>query len=219
MDCSIHKKVLEAVSPFEHVIWDWNGTLIDDTQIAVDSVNVMLIENGLTPLDIPRYREYFGFPIRSYYEKVGFDLEKLDFTALCHRFVEEYNIKRSKSARLFRGIPEVLTDIKKTKTQSILSAAEQNHLHEMTDHYGIASFFHNRFGIEDYFARSKESRGHQLMQQVGITKEKTILIGDTDHDFEVACAMGVSCLLIADGHQSYDRLKNLGTTVISGRIS
>jgi len=219
MDCTIHKKVLEVVAPFEHVIWDWNGTLIDDTQIAVDAVNVLLEENGLRKLDIPRYRDFFGFPIRSYYEKVGFDLEKLDFGALCQRFVEEYNVKRSKSARLFRGIPEVLSDIQKNKTQSILSAAEQNHLHEMTDHYGITEHFHHRFGIEDYFARSKESRGHQLMNYVGIKKEKTILIGDTDHDFEVASAMGVHCLLIADGHQSYPRLKDLGTTVISGRIS
>lgn len=210
-----NQKILKHVESFDHIIWDWNGTLMNDLQIAVDSVNVMLTENFLSPVDVNTYKQVFGFPIKTYYEKVGFDLNKLSFEKLCDRFVEEYNHKRARTASLFHGIPELLSEIKKNKTQSILSAAEQNHLHEITDHFGLTDHFHHRFGINDFFASSKIDRGHQLIKHTGIESKKTILIGDTDHDFEVAEALGVNCLLISDGHQSEDRLLALTSNVVS----
>ncbi len=215
MSEAFNQKILNSVESFDHIIWDWNGTLMNDLQIAVDSLNVMLTENLLSSVDVKTYKKVFGFPIRDYYEKVGFDLQKLSFEKLCDRFVEEYNHKRARTANLFHGIPDLLAEIKKNKTQSILSAAEQNHLHEMTDHFGLTEYFHHRFGINDFFATSKIERGHQLMNHTGIHSEKTLLIGDTDHDFEVAEALGVSCLLVADGHQSEDRLRALTSNVVS----
>jgi phosphoglycolate phosphatase len=208
-------KILSYTEKFDHIIWDWNGTLMNDIEIAVDALNTMLIENNLKAINIPTYKEVFGFPIRKYYEKVGFDLEKISFEKLCDRFVQEYNHTRAKTADLFHGVPDLLSEIKKTKTQSILSAAEQNHLHEMTDHFNLSHHFHHRFGISDFFANSKTARGHELITHSGISADRTILIGDTDHDFEVADAMGVSCLLVADGHQSEHRLRALTDHVIT----
>lgn len=216
---AVNQKILEFVQPYEHVIWDWNGTLIDDTEIAVQAVNAMLSEHDIANISQEKYKQLFGFPIRDYYTKIGFDLNRLSFEKLCDRFVEEYNHKRSRTAKLFNGIHETLSEIKKQKTQSILSAAEQNHLFEMTDHYGISHHFHHRFGIEDFMATGKIHRGHDLIQHVNIPNHKTIMIGDTDHDFEVAQALGIQCLLIADGHQSEERLKKVAPNVISGRTS
>ncbi len=210
-----NQKILKHTENFDHVIWDWNGTLMNDVDIAVDSLNVMLAENNLPTKSVEKYKELFGFPIRSYYEKVGFDLQKLSFEKLCERFVEEYNHKRAKTANLYNGISDLLSEIKKIKTQSILSAAEQNHLHEMTDHFELTHHFHHRFGISDFYASSKIARGHELILHSGISAKQTILIGDTDHDFEVAQALGVSCLLISDGHQSEHRLRALTKNVIS----
>ena len=215
MYARFNQKILSHIQNYDHIIWDWNGTLMNDTEIAVEALNVMLAENNLNEVDTETYKKLFGFPIRSYYQKVGFDLEKLSFEKLCERFVDEYNHKRAKTASLFEGTSDLLLEIKKIKTQSILSAAEQNHLHEMTDFFGLQNHFHHRFGINDFYASSKIARGLELIQHSEIAAAKTILIGDTDHDFEVAQALGVSCLLIADGHQSIDRLLALTDQVIS----
>ncbi len=212
---TFNQKIISHTENFDHIIWDWNGTLMNDVDIAVDSLNVMLAENNLPTKSIDEYKELFGFPIRSYYEKVGFDLQKLSFEKLCERFIDEYNHKRAKTANLFDDISDLLSEIKKIKTQSILSAAEQNHLHEMTDHFELTNHFHHRFGINDFYASSKIARGHELISHSGISVKQTILIGDTDHDFEVAQALGVSCLLISDGHQSEHRLRALTANVIS----
>ncbi len=215
MPKTFNEKILNHAQNYDHIIWDWNGTLMNDVDIAVASLNVMLTENNLSAIDIPKYKELFGFPIRSYYEKVGFDLQKLSFEKLCERFVQEYNDTRAKTASLFYGIPDLLCELKKTKTQSILSAAEQNHLHEMTDHFKLTDHFHYRYGISDFYASSKIQRGHDLIMHSGIAANCSILIGDTDHDFEVAAALGVSCLLVADGHQSEHRLRALTENVIT----
>ena len=213
----MNQKIFDAVQSFKHIIWDWNGTLVDDVDVAIDAVNVLLSENNLETLDHQSYREVFGFPVRDYYEKLGFDFTKVPYERLCDRFIEEYNGKRANLARLFPGTSELLARVRQGRRQSILSAAAQWHLDEITTHFDIRHFFDHIFGIADHFASSKVARGHELMQASGVAAADTILIGDTDHDCEVASALGVECLLIADGHQTHERLTMFHANVISGR--
>jgi phosphoglycolate phosphatase len=215
----INLKIQDTIADFDHVIWDWNGTLVDDVDIAVESVNVLLTENGLPAVDVHTYRDVFGFPIRNYYQKLGFDFQKVSFEKLCERFIHEYNVQRATKAPLFHGVRELLFEIKKTKTQSILSAATQWHLNEITEHFDIHEAFHYRFGISDHFAAGKLERGRELIKISGIPVNKTILIGDTDHDYEVATDLGISCLLVADGHQPPHKLGQLTSSIVAGRRS
>jgi phosphoglycolate phosphatase len=216
---SINEEILKHIEKFRHVIWDWNGTLVDDLSVAVDSINTLLQENGLSTLTIEKYREVFGFPIPHYYEKVGFDFSKVSFEKLAERYVAEFNHKRAWQAPLFDGVTDVLRTIKSSKTQSILSAAAQWHLDEIIQHHKIEDFFHFRFGIDNHFATTKVHRGRELIKLSGVPAGETILIGDTDHDFEVAQELGISCLLLSDGHQSYRRLASLHDQVLQGRRS
>ena len=52
------------VAGYRHVIWDWNGTLVDDVAATLAAVNRMLSARGMPALDIVRYREVFDFPVR-----------------------------------------------------------------------------------------------------------------------------------------------------------
>lgn len=213
----MNQKILGAIERFKHVIWDWNGTLVDDVEIAVSAVNVLLTENGLNPLDTHSYRQAFGFPVRDYYLKLGFDFDKVPYEKLCDRFIEEYNHTRAKLAELFPGTHDLLTSTRASRKQSILSAAAQWHLDEIVEHFGIKHHFDHIFGIADHFATSKLQRGRELLEISGIDGSDTILIGDTDHDCEVARELGISCLLIADGHQHHERLQAVHGNVIAGR--
>ena len=61
---------------YKHIIWDYNGTILDDTQLVLDILNIMLEEKRLKTCTMDEYREVFDFPIIDYYINVGFDLEK-----------------------------------------------------------------------------------------------------------------------------------------------
>jgi len=69
------------MGPF-HIFWDWNGTLLDDTQASVNALNVLLARRGLPPVSLEDYRATFAFPVRPYYAKVGIRLEDEDWTRL-----------------------------------------------------------------------------------------------------------------------------------------
>ena len=52
------------------------------------------------------------------------------------------------------------------------------------------------------------------MKKTGLNAKEVLLIGDTDHDFEVAKALEVDCLLISHGHHCHSRLIQTGALVI-----
>lgn len=207
-------KLFDTLQDKAHIIWDWNGTLLNDVQHAIDTMNALLAPRGLPLLDVERYREHFGFPIRKYYEALGFDLEAESFPALCDTYVAAF-MEKVRDCPLATGSRELLQRIKQSgKTQSLLSATHQPHLHQMVDSFELTRYFDFIFGIEDKLAASKVRRGHELIALSGIPASKTILIGDTDHDLEVAQALNISLLLIPNGHQSATRLRRLHPNVI-----
>ena len=65
---------------YKHIIWDWNGTLLNDLTLCVDLLNVSLEKRKLPEMTEEKYRKKFLFPIKTFYESIGFDFSKEDFT-------------------------------------------------------------------------------------------------------------------------------------------
>lgn len=198
---------LEKLKTKKHIIWDWNGTILNDIQYAVKTISGLLQEHQLSPISIEKYRELFCFPIKSYYDKLGFTYEKVSFEQLCHQFVERFMTNISSCS----PFAEVLTVIKHLHqhghTQSVLSATDQENLNIMISHYELGQYFNNVYGLSDKLAASKIERGKELMKVSNIDPKQTIMIGDTLHDLEVGQGLGIDVALITHGHQSTDRLK------------
>ncbi|MGZ5279833.1 MAG: HAD family hydrolase [Pseudobdellovibrionaceae bacterium] len=201
------KELKSALSGKTHIIWDWNGTLLDDVDHAVQTANWLLKEHGLPFIDRQKYRECFGFPVLDYYKALGFDFERESFESLCHRFVD----------RFMNGIsdliiiPEMHALVKELHQerihQSVLSASDQVSLDRMVSHYELGDYFRFVFGIENRLAGSKIDRGVELIRNSNVPKSRTVIVGDTIHDLEVAQALGIDAVLISHGHQSADRLR------------
>lgn len=213
----VNSSILDFTKNYDNIIWDWNGTLIDDVDIAVACINKLLPKYGASPITAQRYREIFDFPIRKYYDQLGLDLKKYSFEEIRDQYVADYNAFVILNSSLFPEMENLIKEIKKTKNQYILSAVSQWHLDVITKHFNIDIFFNERFGVDNHYASSKLARGIELMKVAGIKKDKTLLIGDTLHDLEVAIELGINCLLLADGHQSYARLIKSAPHVLYGR--
>ena len=99
-------------------------------------------------------------------------------------------------------------------SHSILSAQHQNLLDDLVNYYQIVSHFTNIIGLNNHFASSKIENGKYLVKQLSINPKKIVMIGDTDHDFEVAMGMEVDCILISHGHQHKHRLEKTGAMIL-----
>lgn len=197
------------------VIWDWNGTLLDDLWLALEVANGMLARRALPTMDRDRYREIFDFPVEQYYRRAGFDFEHEPFSALAREFIDGYNARVGEC-----GLQPAAHDTLERFAgagvpQYVLSASRQSSLEEAISAAGIAEYFERLSGLSDHYAVSKRSAGAALVETIPVAAHRAVLVGDTVHDAEVAEAMGVPCVLIAAGHQSQQRLCRAGVPVFS----
>ena len=194
------------INNYKHVIWDWNGTLLNDVDFCCKIINRILVENNLPVLSLKKYREIFTFPVQNYYQAAGLDFTKTSFEIMGKDFIDEYESKKL-SCSLFDNAIDVLSGIQKQGIgQSVLSAYLHDNLVSILEHYKLTKYFDNIIGLDNIYAGSKTHLGLSLVEQLNIPKDQILFIGDTLHDAEVAEAMGVKSILIANGHQEKNKL-------------
>ena len=199
---------------YSHVLWDFNGTLLDDVNVCMESVNLLLSRRGLPILrSREEYQSHFRFPIEDYYAHVGFDFTKDPYPVLAHEWIAEYRA-REQTAPLCPGAEEALRYVKALGiTQVLFSATERKMLEEQAVGLGIRQYFDHIVGNDNIYAEGKIAQGKWWMER--IRPEKALLIGDTVHDAAAANAMGIDCILVAAGHQSRQTLEGTGYPVVA----
>lgn len=197
-------------------IWDYNGTIIDDTLISVEVENEMLEKRGLTAgYSIEQYRSMFTFPMEKYYRMIGYTFEDESFDDVAEEFNEIYQKKFSR-APLCEGVIEILEEMHSHHDRCvILSSCEDKALHEQCDILGVSKYFEEIMGIDNLLGGSKIAIAKDWMERTGIHPEDCIYFGDTTADQETAEAIGVkNIILVANGHQSYERLKEINANTV-----
>ncbi len=197
----------------KHIIWDWNGTLLNDVVLCKNIMNHLLAKNNLPLLSLEKYREIFTFPVSEYYRLAGLDFNKTSFEVLGKEFMDLYE-QRKYECTLFPGATDSLNYfMERGITQSILSAYHQNTLTEMVQHFNLEYYFEKLSGLDNIYAGGKTDIGKKLLSELPYDKHEIVLIGDTKHDKDVADALGIKAIIIADGHQDLKKLQNLGVPV------
>jgi phosphoglycolate phosphatase len=200
---------------YQHIIWDWNGTLFDDASLC-HSVMMDLFElRGLPPPPAALQETLFAHPIQAYYAALGVDFAVHPFNDLADCFFSEYG-KRVRHCMPRRSASDVLATLnERGKSQSVLSAIREDMLQYLVAHVEFSSFFTHLAGLSDHLGRSKVDRGRQHIDSLGIPCEAILLVGDTLHDAEVGHALGVDVALIYSGYQARKILVQSGVTTLS----
>lgn len=202
------------IEKYKHIIWDWNGTIFNDVELCVDLINKLLEPRGLKTVTLAEYKNVFTIPVRDYYAELGFDFSKESFEVVGKQWMDEYE-RRKFECGLHAGVVDVIKKINQLGMgQSILSAYTQHTLEKMVEHFDLTKYFSHLVGLDNIYAASKLHLGKDLMKRLGNGRGETLLIGDTLHDYEVATEIGADCVLIANGHQSKEKLKSSGVTVL-----
>ena len=201
----------------KHIIWDWNGTLLDDTQLCVEVLNGILAIREREPISIEDYRQHFRFPVIEFYNYLGFDTAADSFAAISREFIDAYEARWFSVCQLHEGATSILSAVRSYGGhQSVLSAAKQDALEVGIREYQIGEYFTELAGTSNIYADGKIARGKQWIAEADLDSAEVLLVGDTLHDKEVADAMGVGCLLVAHGHYTRQRLAKSGAPVFVG---
>ncbi len=199
---------------YAHVIWDFNGTLLDDARLCWRIGNGMLLEDGRDPITYDQYLRWVDFPIQRFYENLGYSLSPGEYVEVSEAYHRLYD-SRLPEAGLQEGVDAVLEALEDAGvTQSILSAYHQDGLDREVARLGITGYFTDVIGLSDKLGRSKVQTALDWMRIRGLSPGEIVMVGDTTHDAEVTAALGCDCVLYSGGHNDRERLIESGLPVI-----
>lgn len=207
------------MSDAPHVIWDWNGTLVDDLELVVASVNLSLEDMGAPQIDADAYRTHYTRPVERFYEGLlGRSLEQSEWRRIDRVFHEGY---RSGVAALPLTADARAAVAKVTAagwTQSILSMWWHEELTAAAAAHGIDRFMirvdGNRGEAGETKLRHLRRHLHDLEAALGpLNLCRVVMVGDALDDAGAARETGVWCVLYDGGSHHRAELAGVGMPI------
>jgi phosphoglycolate phosphatase-like HAD superfamily hydrolase len=206
-----------TLAPVKHLVWDWNGTLLNDLALVVAATNVALTSAGAQPVTEDEHRRDFRRPIIDYYGSLlGRTVEVEEFVRMDAIFHEEYRIGLSR-VELAADARDAIASW--AGTQSLLSMWFHQELIPTVDGFGLTPHFARIDGL-----RSEAGGGHKAghlaahLEALGIEGAETVLIGDSVDDAHAAASVGARCVLYAGGFTDPAKLSEVGVPVAGSLI-
>ncbi|MFD5187502.1 HAD family hydrolase [Streptomyces sp. NPDC058357] len=199
-----------------HLVWDWNGTLLDDNAAVVGATNAAFGEVGLEPITLEQYREMYCIPIPRFYERLmgrlptDAEWERMD--GIFHRYYTEQRA----ACGLTEGAEELLTQWQLAgRSQSLLSMYGHDQLVPVVRGYGIERRFVRVDGRTGPSGGSKARYMERHLAALdGISAEHTVVIGDAVDDAVAAAHVGAKAVLYTGGSHSRTSLEAAGVPVV-----
>ncbi len=193
------------MSKIKLVIWDFNGTLVDDTWLFVKIINILLEKYGLQKISTKDYQSIFCFPIRKYYELLGFCFKKVSFNSLTLEFIELYNKHRYRASLYSEAFCLLKKLYMKNVDMCLLSAQNHYSLVELSKYYNIFSFFNVVRGTDNINAEGKSLLAKKIISSFNYNPKEILFIGDTRMDADIALENNSNVIILTCGHQAGSR--------------
>jgi phosphoglycolate phosphatase len=203
------------ISKIKNIIWDFNGTILNDLDPIVEMVNEMMADRDLGSITREEYRDKVSFPVQPFYESLGFKTDEKSFLQLQNEFVAKYHEKMPQMG-VYDGVKDLMATFKADgKHQYVLSALQDEILNGHVERLGVLEYMTALAGGKDRRAVGKLEEGRALFEKYQINPNETLMLGDTVMDSDFAKAVGCDCVLWDQGHQSRGRLENTEHPVFS----
>jgi phosphoglycolate phosphatase-like HAD superfamily hydrolase len=197
-----------------HVIWDWNGTLVDDHDVVIESVNAVMAAYDGPPVTSETYLDRYHRPVHRFYEYLlGMSITDDHWHRIDSIFNDHYH-SRLHAVPLAPNAEQALASVARLgHTQSLLSMWRHDLVTREAGRHGIASWFQR---IEGNRTRSGDPKSVSLrlhLEALDLIPSDVTMIGDTLDDFDAAAAIGARIILVT-GSQNPDKLRATGAPVV-----
>ena len=195
-----------------HLVWDWNGTLLDDLSLVVSSTNHAFAAVGGRSVDADEHRSRFRRPVAEFYAEI---LERAvddeEFGELDRIFHDAYRLGLTSMTLAADAMNAIKTW---PGSQSLLSMWFHNELVPAVETYGLAGVFTRVDGLRTEVGGHLKA-GHLAahLDELGLTGDRVVLIGDSLDDAAAADSVGAAAVLYTGGFTHPDRLRASGRPV------
>ncbi|GAA1903314.1 HAD family hydrolase [Streptantibioticus ferralitis] len=199
-----------------HLVWDWNGTLLDDIETVIEATNASFAEIGLPSITLERYRELYCVPVPRFYERLIGRLPTEDEWLVLDAVFHRHYWALADRCTLAAGAVELLAEGRVAgRTQSLCSLAPHDRLVPLVREHGIERHF---VRVDGRVGRSDEGKTEHLIRHLaaldGVEPRRTVVIGDAVDDARAAVAAGAHAVLYTGGSHARSSLEAAGVPVV-----
>lgn len=197
----------------KHIIWDFNGTLLNDTQLSLDVDNNVFEKLGIPGITLDDYRNNMTMPVRDFYSAVGVDYSVHSYETIARLWLDEFNQKAVGVGLVSGALDAIRFFHSQGRSQSVLSASYEPSLRKQCEALGLTPYMTDISGLEDESASKKTEIGRRQLRELGLEGRNVVLIGDMLTDAHLAEDLGADCILVSWGHNDLKRLLSSGLPV------
>jgi len=191
---------------FELLVFDWDGTLMDSAEAIVASIQLSCVDLGLPVPERERAAHVIGLGLKDALAYAVPELPPSDYGKLAERYRHHY-LARDPDIELFPGVREMLAALKdKGHVLAVATGKSRAGLERVLETTQLKRYFDSSRCADETHSKPHPAMLQELMQELLVAPEATLMIGDTAHDLQMALSAGVAALAVSYGAHSRDSL-------------
>jgi phosphoglycolate phosphatase len=194
---------------FDLIVFDWDGTLMDSTGTIVKCIQAAARDLGLPVPDNRAASYVIGLGLQDAMEAVLPDLDPKYYPRMVERYRYHY-LSQDQELTLFDGVPEMLADLAhQGYFLAVATGKSRVGLNRALNTARLLSVFDATRCADETFSKPHPAMLHELTRELGQDLKRTVMIGDTTHDLQMAVNAGASGIGVHYGAHTPDELKPL----------
>ena len=198
-----------AKKKFDLIVFDWDGTLMDSTATIAICIQAAARDLGLPIPDRKTASYVIGLRLQEAMETVLPGLEAKYYPQLIERYRYHYLVQ-DKELALFDGVREMLADLSRQGYfLAVATGKSRVGLNRALELGGMSSLFDATRCADETFSKPHPAMLQELTRELGQDMQRTLMIGDTTHDLQMAINAGASGVAVHYGAHEPPELKAL----------
>ena len=184
---------------FDLVVFDWDGTLFDSTALIVQSIQAACRDLGLPVPDDERASWVIGLSLHGAMAHAVPEITKEQIPQMVERYRFHY-LERQHALTLFPGVLEMLHALKRRHHWlAVATGKSRVGLDDALHSVELKGLFDGTRTADETRSKPDPQMLNELMRQFGVEPQRTLMIGDTTHDLQLAANAGAPSLAVAYG--------------------
>jgi len=191
---------------FDLIVWDWDGTLANSTGMITDAIVQAAQQVGLPALDPKAASNIIGLGLKESIHALFGDLPPELEQKLAVQYSANY-YAGEQAIPLFAGAKSTIIELSRRGYKlAVATGKGRRGLNLALQHCGLAQYFHETRTVDECFSKPHPQMLDEIMDACVVTPERTLMIGDTSYDLQMAKNASVQAVAVTFGAQSRDKL-------------
>jgi phosphoglycolate phosphatase len=194
-----------ARKQFDLIVFDWDGTLMDSTATIVKCIQAAAKDLGLPIPDNKAASYVIGLGLQDAMQAALPDLDPKYYPRMAERYRYHY-LTKDKGLELFEGVREMLTGLSQEGYfLAVATGKSRVGLNRALDVTRLLSVFDATRCADETFSKPHPAMLQELTRELGQDMQRTVMIGDTTHDLQMAINAGAAGIAVHYGaHPSHE---------------